>query len=129
MIFSTLVQEDWWMFPLVAVGYTLVLPFLTTDPIVSTRNAKSISHAIRAHVVFLAVILGLTWLALDLYPSLPGWLTDPAGRGTWFGYLCAGIVLVIGLLERKGIYMRTRKLDPQSGKNRRGRHSRDEDPT
>ena len=111
MISSAQLNNGWWLYALVAAAYTAAVRFLSTDSIFSKGNARPISYVIRAHLVFLVIILGLTWLEIRVYLFMPDWVTNTSGRASWFGFLCVGIGIVLALVESRGIYRESNTFD------------------
>jgi hypothetical protein len=79
-------------------------------PIFSKRNARSPATVIGSHAAVLLVLILLIQVAIQIYPSLPDWLTDPfiRGRGgscSVFGWSCIIAVLLIGRAEMQWIYI------------------------
>jgi sterol desaturase/sphingolipid hydroxylase (fatty acid hydroxylase superfamily) len=79
-------------------------------PIFSKRNARSKSTVVCGHIAVLLLLILLAQMAIDLYPWLPGWLTNQSlpgrhGMVSPFEYLCAISVLLVGLIEKLWIYV------------------------
>jgi hypothetical protein len=79
-------------------------------PIFSKRNARPVPTILCGHVAVLLFLILLAQMAIDFYPLLPGWMTDTiyivrGGRHSLFGGLCIISVLLVGLIEKKWIYI------------------------
>jgi hypothetical protein len=112
MIPNAQLHNEWWVYVLVAAGYTIFVPWLSTNPILSKRNARSISYVIGVHLAFLGIILGPTWLAIHMYPFMPNWLIEFHARLSFFGILCFGFLSLFAVMENQCIYRESNKCKP-----------------
>jgi hypothetical protein len=82
------------------------------------RNAVPIWKIIRVHTVFLAILLGLIWLASRFAPLLPDWMTEnsrPMGHpDSPFDFLFFGAGFGLHLLERLWLYAQSRRFNPST---------------
>jgi cytochrome bd-type quinol oxidase subunit 2 len=82
-------------------------------PIFSKRNSRSSLTVICGHITILLLLIMLGQVAFQFYPSLPSWLTDKTiqSRGSSksaFEILCVLFVVLIGIAEKRWIYVDSR---------------------
>lgn len=125
LIFDPLQYFSWWIYAAVGVWYT-GLEFggeLLRNDIFSKRNAKPLSTIFTIHLAFLTILLGLTRLAVFIYPSLPDWLTNTFHvRGAAVSILDILFIIAMFVMhktEQRLIYVESDTGDPSN----RGNHS------
>jgi hypothetical protein len=110
----TQIQQELLIFVAIPIAYSIGLfgwCYLGEKmPVFSKRNARSPSSVIGSHAAVLLILILLAQVAIQIYPSLPGWLTDPLihARGassSVFDWTCIIAVLLIGRAEMKWIYI------------------------
>jgi hypothetical protein len=109
MIVNMQQHDEWWIYALVAICYTIAVVGICRGPVFSKRNARATSSVIRVHSIFLAIVLGLAWLAVCISPSLPYWMTENLYKGSIFQVLCLVAAALIAAIERSVIYIESGK--------------------
>jgi hypothetical protein len=108
----------WLIYAIIAFVYTMFefgISFTKFSTLIfSERNSRKHSTVIGIHIAFLAILMGFVWFAFYFYESrynsLPDWLTERRGRGgSWYEIFCILVILLIGVIERQWIYVRSVK--------------------
>jgi hypothetical protein len=124
LVFDPLQYFSWWVYGGVVVAYTALVFHgeLSKEDgplIFSKRNARSFSGIISVHLVFLAILLGLMWIGVWIYPSLPSWMTEMFNsRGS--AHSPADILYIFAMIamhyvERRYLYVKS-ATDHHDGK-------------
>ncbi len=129
LIGDPLQHSSWWIYAAAGMFYT-VLEFggeLLRNDIFSKRNAKPLSTIFAIHLAFLTILLGLTWLAVSIYRSLPDWLTNTFNvrGGAWstLDILFIIAMLVMCKTEQRLIYVESDTSDPSDPGNKSSQSS------
>ena len=109
---DTLENFPWGWFAALAFIYTAIVfsGELSKDgPLIFSRKNKRTSREVLvAHLSFLAILLALYRIAVALDPRIPNWMANFAGRGgTWYEILFMGIAVVVGLVERRWLFVQS----------------------
>jgi hypothetical protein len=111
MIINTQQYNEWLICAFVAFCYTIAVLGICGGSVFSKRNARAPLSFIWIHSIFLAIVLGLTWLAVCISPSLPYWMTENPHKGSILQVLCVIAAALIAAIERSVIYIESSKYD------------------
>ena len=120
MISYSQLQHAWWIYPAIAVGYTVIVCALCCDVIIAKRNNELRRQFIWTHLAFLIILMVLFWFSIHIFPSLPSWLTEEHYRygrasGSEYQSFCEIIAIVFPIIESR--YIRKRLATDTSGPN------------
>jgi hypothetical protein len=120
-VYIPFMDARWTIFVAMCVGYTiLALGLAWSDgklPQLYSGNGRSLSEVIRAHLLFLSLVIGWIWFVQYIKLSLPDWIAvEGSDHISWF--LVFALLGIVALLIAELSWLSTKPksdlLDPHN---------------